>query len=158
MLHHRGMEKFCTGPLPHMWTRHVMQFHKFLVCVHRINSRRRKEWSLGGFSYPIFMSLLKILVWMKQKNMMKFHSRAQNSMHYRVCLIFVFAKPRKKSKFDLFMKGKRKNDEKFSDVLLFPLDKFPLQLIMFQKKNVQPSPLLHQRTEKLINYLIKYPW
>lgn len=61
MLHHHGMKNSALG-CAHMRTRHVMQFHKFLVCVHRINSRRRNEWSLEGFSYPIFINLLRILV------------------------------------------------------------------------------------------------
>lgn len=63
-------------------------------------------------------------------------------MNYRECLISVLL-PRKTSKFDLFMK--EKDDENnsrrsFSAFFLFPLDKFPPELIIYSQ-NVHSSVL-----------------
>lgn len=136
-----------------------MQFHEFLVCVHRINSRRRNEWSLEGFSYPIFINLLKILVLfcgMSKARAEKYDEVSSLNFHSLSYVSYLPASPpQKRANLIYLWKKEEKNDGKFPDEnVLFPLDKFPPKLIMCNVCRFTSA----KRTRKLINYLIEHQW
>lgn len=127
----------------------------------RINSRK-EETSLEGFSYPIFINLLKKSFFFRddKTRKIKFHSPSWAKFRQKfrtlscVCLILLFSPSFPEKTANLIYLWK-KNDEKFPDENAF-LSIRQISPAAHHALVLCSAFCLHQQHEKLINYLIKY--